>query len=42
MSMVLEQGRIFVTEAASGKRTELRDGSLIRVGALEIVVHAKA
>lgn len=41
MSVVLEQGRIFVTEVASGRRTELRDGSLIRVGALEIVVHAK-
>ncbi len=41
MSVVLEQGKIFVTEFASGRRTELRDGSLIRVGTLEIVVHAK-
>ena len=37
----LEQGRIYCTDTATGKKTEFRDGSQIKVGKVEMVVIAK-
>lgn len=37
----LKGGRIQYTDTATGKITEFRDGSLIKIGKIEMVVHAK-
>lgn len=39
-TVVLEEGRIYYTDTATGKRTEFRDGSRIKIGRVEMVVRA--
>lgn len=39
-SIVLRNGQIEHVETASGKRTPLQDGSRLRVGGLNLVIHA--
>jgi hypothetical protein len=39
-SVAMEQGKIYYTDTATGKKTEFRDGSRIKVGKVEMVVHA--
>ncbi|MEI6398006.1 MAG: hypothetical protein WCO71_04465 [Pseudomonadota bacterium] len=38
--VVIEQGKIQYVDTASGQRTDLRDGSRLKIGSIEIVVHA--
>jgi len=38
--VVVEQGKIQYVETESGRRTDLRDGSKIKIGPIEIIVHA--
>jgi len=38
--VVIEQGKIQYVDIASGQRTDLRDGSRLKIGSIEIVVHA--
>jgi hypothetical protein len=40
-SVVLENGRIRYTESATGRKTDLKDGSRIQIGRVELVIHAK-
>ena len=40
-TLQLEEGRIQYTDTATGKKTEFRDGSRIKIGKVEMVVHAK-
>jgi len=40
-TLQLEEGRIQYTDTATGKKTEFRDGSRIKIGKIEMVVHAK-
>ena len=39
-TIALEQGRIYYTDTGSGRKTEFRDGSRIKIGTIEMVVHA--
>ena len=36
----LSEGRIEYTEPATGRTTELRDGSRLQIGRVNIVIHA--
>jgi len=38
--VVIEQGKIQYVDTVSGQRTDLRDGSKIKIGPIEVVVHA--
>ena len=38
--VVIEQGKIQYVDSATGHRTDLRDGSKIKIGPIEVVVHA--
>ena len=38
--VVIEQGKIQYVDTASGRRTDLRDGSKIKIGPVEIIIHA--
>jgi hypothetical protein len=40
-AVVHEQGKIQYIETATGRRTDLKDGSRIKIGQIEIVVVAK-
>jgi len=40
-SVVLEQGKIQYIDSATGKRTDLKDGSKIKIGKIDLVVRAK-
>ena len=40
-TLQLEEGRIQYTDTATGKKTEFRDGSRIKIGKIEMVVHAQ-
>jgi hypothetical protein len=39
--VILEQGKIQYVDSSTGKRTDLKDGSRIKIGKIEIVIHAK-
>jgi hypothetical protein len=41
VSITLENGRIRYTESASGRKTDLKDGSRIQIGRVELVIQAK-
>jgi hypothetical protein len=41
VSIALEHGRIRYTESASGRKTDLKDGSRIQIGRVELVIQAK-
>lgn len=38
--VVIEQGKVQYVDTASARRTDLRDGSKIKIGSIEVVVHA--
>lgn len=38
--VVIDQGKIQYVDTVSGRRTDLRDGSKIKIGPIEVVVHA--
>lgn len=40
-TLQLKEGKIQYTDTATGKKTEFRDGSRIKIGKIEMVVHAK-
>lgn len=41
-SLLLENGKVQYTDSASGQRTEFRDGSRIKIGMVELLVHARS
>lgn len=41
MSVVLQNGKIKCTDSASGQQNDLKEGSRIQIGKVEIVVHTK-
>ena len=40
-SVVMNQGKIQYIDTASQQRTDLRDGSRIKIGSIEVIVHAR-